>query len=334
MKKTLGQNGLNFIANKYKELKELVGKKADKSEIITESEREEVKYLTDGYARYSLNEIEAKLDVIIDAMKQFPVKDDTLTPFMFAYDYIDNKITIPSGIDFPKCYAYQSWVFNKNKSNRLGFCSSNYELVGLENIAKTKKTDSVEALMSKNLATVFDSAYAKARTLGATDVHFVKKSSDISRCKTKGYNTSSTWQDLSTSRDLEDWIGDFDKRTRELKSGGGEYTTLDIPYNYKTNGVLNYRYFRIYKINGMVSLNVQADLQSLSSMTIPKKFAPKTETYAIAMTDWYYDGEKAPYRNQLPATISLESGGRIGAHFGSQSGVITVMFNVTYPAQD
>lgn len=40
---------------------------------------------------------------------------------------------------------------------------------------------------------------------------------DISRAKTKGYNTSSTWQSLSTNRDLEDWIGDFDKRTRENK---------------------------------------------------------------------------------------------------------------------
>lgn len=41
---------------------------------------------------------------------------------------------------------------------------------------------------------------------------------DISRSKTKGYNTSSTWQSLSTNRDLEDWIGDFDKRTRENQS--------------------------------------------------------------------------------------------------------------------
>lgn len=38
---------------------------------------------------------------------------------------------------------------------------------------------------------------------------------DISRSKTKGYNTSNTWQSISTNRDLEDWIGDFDKRTRE-----------------------------------------------------------------------------------------------------------------------
>ena len=40
---------------------------------------------------------------------------------------------------------------------------------------------------------------------------------DISRAKTKGYNSSSTWQSISSSRDLEDWIGDFDKRTRENK---------------------------------------------------------------------------------------------------------------------
>lgn len=41
---------------------------------------------------------------------------------------------------------------------------------------------------------------------------------NISRSKTKGYNTNNTWQSLSTTRDLEDWIGDFDKRTRENKA--------------------------------------------------------------------------------------------------------------------
>lgn len=40
---------------------------------------------------------------------------------------------------------------------------------------------------------------------------------DISRAKTKGYNTSDKWTSLATVRDLEDWIGDFDKRTRENK---------------------------------------------------------------------------------------------------------------------
>ena len=40
---------------------------------------------------------------------------------------------------------------------------------------------------------------------------------DISRGKTDGYNTSSVWEDLSSTRDLEDWIGDLCKRTIELR---------------------------------------------------------------------------------------------------------------------
>ena len=42
--------------------------------------------------------------------------------------------------------------------------------------------------------------------------------SDISRGKTGGYGTATVWQATSSKRDLEDWIGDFDKRTRENKS--------------------------------------------------------------------------------------------------------------------
>lgn len=40
---------------------------------------------------------------------------------------------------------------------------------------------------------------------------------DISRGKTDGYNTSTVWADLSSNRDLEDWIGDLCKRTIELR---------------------------------------------------------------------------------------------------------------------
>lgn len=267
MMKTLGQNGLNFIANKYKELKTALSYKVDNSQI------------TDVY----------------DA------GDEELIPSLKALSEL-------------------------GKSLRRDLDRKVYKVSG-KGLSANDYTDSDKAKV--------DAIPANPKYTDTTyDLSKYAEKSNIGRCKTKGYNTSNTWESLSTSRDLEDWIGDFDKRTRELKSGGGEYTTLDIPYNSKTNGILNYRYFRIYKINGMVSLNVQADLQSLGNMTIPKRFAPKTETYAIAMTDWYYEGERAPYRNQLPATIRLESGGQIGAHFGSQSGVIAVMFNVTYPAQD
>lgn len=43
------------------------------------------------------------------------------------------------------------------------------------------------------------------------------KGADVSRAKSKGYGSASTWQSVSNSRAVEDWIGDFDKRTRENK---------------------------------------------------------------------------------------------------------------------
>lgn len=49
---------------------------------------------------------------------------------------------------------------------------------------------------------------------------------DVSRAKTKGYNTSDTWASLATSRDLEDWIGDFDKRTRTNKENLDAITAM------------------------------------------------------------------------------------------------------------
>lgn len=40
---------------------------------------------------------------------------------------------------------------------------------------------------------------------------------DVSRSKTKGYGSATAWSEISSTRDVEDWIGDFDKRTRENK---------------------------------------------------------------------------------------------------------------------
>lgn len=40
---------------------------------------------------------------------------------------------------------------------------------------------------------------------------------DVSKAKAKGYSSASSWSSVGSSRDVEDWIGDFDKRTRENK---------------------------------------------------------------------------------------------------------------------
>ena len=49
---------------------------------------------------------------------------------------------------------------------------------------------------------------------------------DISRSKSKGYSSAGAWTSVGTSRDLENWIGDFDKRTRENKTKVDNIQTL------------------------------------------------------------------------------------------------------------
>lgn len=44
------------------------------------------------------------------------------------------------------------------------------------------------------------------------------KGLSVERCRTDGYSSATPWESVDTTRDLEDWIGDFDKRTRELKN--------------------------------------------------------------------------------------------------------------------
>lgn len=62
---------------------------------------------------------------------------------------------------------------------------------------------------------------------------------DISRAKTKGYSSASTWQYVNNSRDLEDWIGDFDQRTKEnrdnLKSKIDKVSGKGLSTNDYTN---------------------------------------------------------------------------------------------------
>lgn len=54
---------------------------------------------------------------------------------------------------------------------------------------------------------------------------------DVSRAKTKGYSSAGSWSSVGSSRDVEDWIGDFDKRTRENKEkidGVQSMTTSEV----------------------------------------------------------------------------------------------------------
>lgn len=157
MRKTLGQNGLNFIANKYKELITALSKKVDK---------------------------------------------------------IDGK----------------------------SLSTNDYD-----NTAKSK----VDAIPSNPKYT--DTTY---------DLSKYAEKSDISRCKTKGYDTSSTWQALGTTRDLEDWIGDFDKRTREFKDVK-RYELSDRITAWKCGRVVSVFFNGIFT-NDVLNITVPSDIIPIS----------------------------------------------------------------------
>lgn len=187
MKKTLGQNGLNFIANKYKELKTALSYKVDNSQI------------TDVY----------------DA------GDEELIPSLKALSEL-------------------------GKSLRRDLDRKVYKVSG-KGLSANDYTDSDKAKV--------DAIPANPKYTDTTyDLSKYAEKSNISRCKTKGYNTSNTWQSLSTERDLEDWIGDFDKRTRELKEGSVDMKII-------TNKITAYKYGRVvmlhcYQIYGRDVKNV------------------------------------------------------------------------------
>lgn len=143
-------------------------------------------------------------------------------------------------------------------------------------------SDSTKALSAKQGKILNDSLYSKA------------DKSNISQCKTKGYDTSKTWQSLSTERDLEDWIGDFDKRTRELRESVGGEIQEYITKPHVSGGAGD-----IYaqKMGRIVTLNVSGvgDTNSrdeLFETTLPAEYRPDRTIRGSCKDGWIYVSER------------------------------------------
>lgn len=214
MMKTLGQNGLNFIASKYKELKTALSYKVDNSQI------------TDVY----------------DA------GDEELIPSLKALSEL-------------------------GKSLRRDLDRKVYKVSG-KGLSANDYTDSDKAKV--------DAIPANPKYTDTTyDLSKYAEKSNISRCKTKGYNTSNTWQELSAERDLEDWIGDFDKRTRELKNNKGltgdssEFKQKSIPCNNASNiNLLAVKWGRVVQLNFDYYYDSDRTPITRWQYTIPQEFTP------------------------------------------------------------
>lgn len=126
--------------------------------------------------------------------------------------YVDDVLEFASKTNFPSTGEKGKIYVDLSTENIYRWSGSAYTEISPSLItqADIKKLQGIEDGAQKNNVTQeminkwnskWDSAYGK----------------DISRGKTDGYNTSTVWADLSSNRDLEDWIGDLCKRTEELR---------------------------------------------------------------------------------------------------------------------
>lgn len=241
MIKALGQNGLNFIANKYKELKALVDKKVDKVNGKSLS--------TNDYT----NEAKKK----VDAIPANPKYTDTVT------SVVDNLTT----------------------------------------------DDATKALSAKQGKVLQDNKADK---------------SNISRCKTKGASSVTTWIGASTERDLGDWIGDLDYRTRELKSNKGltgassEFKQQSIECNNARNCKLKaVKWGRIVQLGFYYVYDSNASTTSSWEYTIPKEFIPSGAHFGVILRG---DFEILPKNDGSDARMTVRK--EYGLNSGEIAGTI------------
>lgn len=126
--------------------------------------------------------------------------------------YVDDVLEFASKTNFPSTGEKGKIYVDLSTENIFRWSGSAYveispslitqaDIKKLQGIEDGAEKNNVSQEMISKWNSKWDSAYGK----------------DISRGKTDGYNTSNVWMDLSSTRDLEDWIGDLCKRTVELK---------------------------------------------------------------------------------------------------------------------
>lgn len=323
--KALGQAGLDFIANKYKELKKLIGDKPDRSEIITKEERHQLEVARKQMVMIEIEDLESKLKASSDYVLRYP-KSKYIKIFSFVDDVKTGKITPPKGIRTPYVYSMQKWFLDSDVFKQYALCDPQIKTLSLEQISTIKENDGSMCLAHQSIIDAVDAYFSASKALVTTTEYFVKKEdgkglstndydatakakvdsipanpkytdttydlskyaekSNISRCKTKGYNTSNTWESLSTERDLEDWIGDFDKRTRELKGNKGltgdksEISQQVIPCSSSRNcDLVANKWGRYVELSFYYSYDEDRSSSTSWDFTIPEKFMPSSNVY-------------------------------------------------------
>ncbi len=138
-----------------------------------------------------------------------------------------------------------------------------------------KSTEVVDNLTTSDSAKALSAKQGKALQDNKAD------KSNIGRCKTKGYGSASSWTSASTSRDLEDWIGDFDKRTRELKNGNVEYDKKEFHDGVGRGEMEIFKIGRIIFLRG--DFGGDFTRGDFYRWDVPSKFYPATRVGVVGL---------------------------------------------------
>lgn len=170
-------------------------------------------YLDKDYFADTLNLFEQAFNNINNSISECVRLDKNgKVPAEQLPSYVDDVLEFASKSNFPSTGEKGKIYVDLSTENIFRWSGTTYTEISPSLItqADIKKLQGIQEGAEKNNVTQeminkwnnkWDSAYGK----------------DISRGKTDGYNTSTVWADLSSNRDLEDWIGDLCKRTIELK---------------------------------------------------------------------------------------------------------------------
>lgn len=147
-----------------------------------------------------------------------------------------------------------------------------------------KSTEIVDNLTTDDATKALSAKQGKALQDNKAD------KSNIGRCKTKGASSITTWIGASVERDLEDWIGDLDYRTRELKTNKGltgdssEIKQQSIECSTSRNcNVVAVKWGRIVELAFNYIYDENSTTASDWTFTIPRDFVPGTAVNGVML---------------------------------------------------
>lgn len=191
--------------------------------------------------------------------------------------------------------------------------------------AEKEKWNNVKSIDVVDNLTTDDATKALSAKQGKVLQDNKADKSNIGRCKTKGASSITTWMGASVERDLEDWIGDLDYRTRELKTNKGltgdasEIKQQSIECNNARDvKLLAVRWGRIVQLHFYYVYNSNSSTTSSWEYTIPKEFMPANAHYGVM---FHGDFEIFPKKDDSDARMTVRK--EYGLNSGEIAGTVT-----------